>query len=362
MKREFVFKKVNGIMIITLWHITFEQKGIQAVLRPKVPDCSIPGENVSDARISLAPTINECIRGVGNEAYFSVNNRRIYAYKIVVDENDNDLYDFRYLYRNNLVSDAMLTHEYWYMTPVVPKEVRIYEVKCNETKKYTIIENKQIDRVKNILSEINYNDNIPETLSAFEIVNYFLDETAVKYVKSKLNHKVYDYNEDDQSYKIYKQLWGKAPEMFHNENDYYETSYIEKSKIKAVGVCKNFLIIEEMFSLCELLKVCDSGEFLLSTWKLIDKRYIGNYGCHLLLITDATQIPLALLYYDESNSKIHISAFEVATSVRDIGLGTIIMREVFDKYKIDTNDVILEPLNEEAERFWQKLGVKCSLY
>ena len=121
--------------MIELWHVTFEEKGIQAVLRPKVPDCSIIGENVSTSRISLAPTVNECIRGLGQEAAFTMCKKRICAYKIVVNENDACLYNYEYLYRNNLVGDALLTHEYWYMKPIFPKEVLIYEVQCLGTKR-----------------------------------------------------------------------------------------------------------------------------------------------------------------------------------------------------------------------------------
>lgn len=75
-------------MMLALWHITFVEKGLQAVLRPKTPDYSAPGENVEINRISLAPTINECIKGLGNENDFNTKERKIYAYKILVEEGD----------------------------------------------------------------------------------------------------------------------------------------------------------------------------------------------------------------------------------------------------------------------------------
>lgn len=52
----------------------------------------------------------------------------------------------------------------------------------------------------------------------------------------------------------------------------------------------------------------------------------------------------------------------MANSVRGIGLGTAIMKLILRKNQIDVNKIILEPLNRESERFWNKLGVKCSLY
>lgn len=33
-------------MMLTLWHITLVEKGLQAVLRAKTPDYFAPGENV----------------------------------------------------------------------------------------------------------------------------------------------------------------------------------------------------------------------------------------------------------------------------------------------------------------------------
>lgn len=62
--------------MLALCHITFVTKGLQAVLRPKTPDYSAPGENVEINRISLVPTINECIRGLGNENAFHTKKEK----------------------------------------------------------------------------------------------------------------------------------------------------------------------------------------------------------------------------------------------------------------------------------------------
>lgn len=88
----------------------------------------ILGENVEINRISLAPTINECIRGLENEDTFNTKVRKIYAYKIFVEEGDKNLYDSDYLYYNDLVKDALLTHEYWYTKTICPQEVFMCEV------------------------------------------------------------------------------------------------------------------------------------------------------------------------------------------------------------------------------------------
>lgn len=54
--------------------------------------------------------------------------------------------------------------------------------------------------------KFNYTETIPSTISAFEIVNYLLDEKTVELVKSDLRHEVVDYTKDDQFYIIYTTL------------------------------------------------------------------------------------------------------------------------------------------------------------
>ena len=48
--------------------------------------------------------------------------------------------------------------------------------------------------------------------------------------------------------------------------------------------------------------------------------------------------------------------------MRRWGIGTAIIKQFFNEYKVSPNDIILEPLNKKSEKFWKKLGIKCSLY
>mgnify|MGYP007065003405 FL=1 len=159
----------------------------------------------------MATTINECIRGLGNENAFNTKVRKIYAYKIFVEEGDKNLYDSNYLYYNDLVKDALLTNEYWYTKTICPQEVLMCEVSSVEKRKYIIIGSNQTKRLKDILFKLNYTETIPNTISAFEIVNYLLDEKTVELVKSDLQHEVVDYTKDDQSCIIYRKIWKSKP-------------------------------------------------------------------------------------------------------------------------------------------------------
>lgn len=161
---------------------------------------------------------------------------------------------------------------------------------------------------------------------------------------------------------IYRKIWKSKPQMTHYEKDYYEAEYIENCEIKKITRCNKLFEFEEIYSHKRLLEICSSNEFMMATWKLIDEKYIGDFDCHLYVITDATEIPIGLLYYHLFNDKFHISGFEVASTMRRLGIGTAIIKQFFNEYKVSSNDIFLEPLNKESEKFWKKLGIKCSLY
>lgn len=246
------------------------------------------------------------------------------------------------------------------MKSLVPRQVLKCEVSNVKTKGYTIIEDEKNDRLRNILAKIDYNEIIPEEMSAFEIVNYLLDKETVEKVKSKLKHRVYEYGEEDNAYMLYKKIFGKEPQMFDYVNDYYEACYIESCEIKEIVQCKDLFEINEINSRKELLRICEEN-YLLSAWKLINEDYIGDNDCYLYQFTDSNQLSIALLYYYKMDNKVHIAAFEVEKSLRGKGLGMSIMKRFFAEKKINTKNVILEPLNENVVEFWKKLGVKCTL-
>lgn len=159
----------------------------------------------------------------------------------------------------------------------------------------------------------------------------------VELVKSDLQHEVVDYTKDDQSYIIYRKIWKSKPQMTHYEKDYYEAKYIENCEIKKITRCNKLFEFEEIYSHKRLLEICSSNEFMMATWKLIDEKYIGDFDCHLYVITDATEIPIGLLYYHLFNDKFHISGFEVASTMRRLGIGTVIIKQFFNEYKVSLN-------------------------
>ena len=265
---------------------------------------------------------------------------------------------------SNILPDDIISNILNGSLPVFPHEDLGIIVDENELIHYMnhAVLYKEVGDGQYILFKFNYTETIPSTISAFEIVNYLLDEKTVELVKSDLQHEVVDYTKDDQSYIIYRKIWKSKPQMTHYEKDYYEAEYIENCEIKKITRCNKLFEFEEIYSHKRLLEICSSNEFMMATWKLIDEKYIGDFDCHLYVITDATEIPIGLLYYHLFNDKFHISGFEVASTMRRLGIGTAIIKQFFNEYKVSSNDIFLEPLNKESEKFWKKLGIKCSLY
>ena len=60
--------------------------------------------------------------------YFQEDTLDVKVYKIVVDENDEQLISWEQLYLNGLVDDAALTHEYWYKSKLIPVEYNEYRI------------------------------------------------------------------------------------------------------------------------------------------------------------------------------------------------------------------------------------------
>lgn len=88
----------------------------------------------------------------------------------------------------------------------------------------------------------------------------------------------------------------------------------------------------------------------------VQRKIYDNYIKHKYDTNKIEELSEKYVYHDE-----HISV-EVASTMRRLGIGTAIIKQFFNEYKVSSNDIFLEPLNKESEKFWKKLGIKCSLY
>ena len=183
----------------------------------------------------MAPSIIQCLRALEIYKYFQEDTLDVKVYKIVVDENDEQLISWEQLYLNGLVDDAALTHEYWYKSKLIPVEYNEYRISECVKKRYIIISSKEKMRIKEIIETMGVCFDRLEKYNAFQIMNEWLprqSETFQEQVKKKLTHKVEEYTEG--SAEIYKKIFGNIPERFREEKDFREIEYLEKCKIEYI--------------------------------------------------------------------------------------------------------------------------------
>ena len=121
-----------------LYHITSLEKPIQSILIPKIPDETEIGENYTEKRICLAPSILECLKSAEIVSKFDDEVGLVRVYKVKINEDDPNLVGWNKLYEEGLVPDAALTHEYWYKKPIMPIECSVYRVSGWTKKEYII--------------------------------------------------------------------------------------------------------------------------------------------------------------------------------------------------------------------------------
>ena len=176
-----------------LYHVTLFNKPTQEILIPRIPGDTSIGEEVKTNRICLAPSIIKCLRALEIYKYFQEDTLDVKVYKIVVDENDEQLISWEQLYLNGLVDDAALTHEYWYKSKLIPVEYNEYRISECVKKRYIIIPSKEKMRIKEIIETMGVCFDRLEKYNAFQIMNEWLprqSETFQEQVKEKLKLKI----------------------------------------------------------------------------------------------------------------------------------------------------------------------------
>ena len=133
-----------------LYHITSLEKPIQSILIPKIPDETEIGENYTEKRICLAPSILECLKSAEIVNKFDDEVGLVRVYKVKINEDDPNLVGWNKLYEEGLVPDAALTHEYWYKKPIMPIECSVYRVSGWTKKEYIIVDAVQKEQIKKI--------------------------------------------------------------------------------------------------------------------------------------------------------------------------------------------------------------------
>ena len=170
-----------------LYHITSLEKPIQSILIPKIPDETEIGENYTEKRICLAPSILECLKSAEIVNKFDDEVGLVRVYKVKINEDDPNLVGWNKLYEEGLVPDAALTHEYWYKKPIMPIECSVYRVSGWTKKEYIITCNyDNVNYVNNVLKDEDIINKTFNNLITYEVL--IDNEKAIK-IKDLLNNK-----------------------------------------------------------------------------------------------------------------------------------------------------------------------------
>ena len=345
-----------------LYHITSLEKPIQSILIPKIPDETEIGENYTEKRICLAPSILECLKSAEIVNKFDDEVGLVRVYKVKINEDDPNLVGWNKLYEEGLVPDAALTHEYWYKKPIMPIECSVYRVSGWTKKEYIIVDAVQKEQIKKILFEMKLYDGQIEKWSAFDIVNYWLPlhgEIWVERFKQRLVHSVIDYT--PESAKMYESLFGEKPKLSHEEQDFHINKYLETCTIvKESSKEKTDLFqFEKCYS--EEIKIYKKEYKLILAWEFILPDFVWRNNAYLWKIKDSFGNITAFLYYFiEQSGKYNISCLEVVPFMRNQGMGEKIIKQFFDMNSINPRDIRVEPPNLATAKFWRKCGVECS--
>ena len=212
---------------MTLWN-----KERQDVLVPRIPDISGPHEEVITERISLAPTIRECISGMGDLGVWNEGNL-IRVYMVNMDENDTNLVDWKTLYESGKVHDTPLTHEYWYKDSIVPVSYFEYRVDSIKTKSHFVIKAEEKDRVISIITEvgIGISDEM-KSKTALEILEHYRSFDCIEAIKSRLVHKEMLY--DENGIEMYRKIFKEEPKQFEEIPDYFEMKYVDDCNLTRI--------------------------------------------------------------------------------------------------------------------------------
>lgn len=147
-------------MSVTLYHVSYDlSEPLHKEFIPRIPNNTVNEEDESILRICFSDSIQGCIRAISGYPKTDSGHVDVIVWKHVFQNND-DLYDWKYLYSHNLVPDAAVTHEYWYTKKIV-LDGALYRISNIE---HRILYSFQPKYKKNILQILsNYIDNLDYT-------------------------------------------------------------------------------------------------------------------------------------------------------------------------------------------------------
>lgn len=198
-------------MAIKLYHVSFElSESLHKEFIPKIPDNTIRGENEEIPRICFSDSIQGCIRGIKGYPKMDSPYAEIIVWEHEFLESDN-LYDWRYLYENNLVPDAAVTHEYWF-TERITLDGSKYRISDIEHRVLYSFPMKYKEEILQILSDYVEDLTIFENIDPCTIINEWvpehLDSFDVMDIIERMKEAVSYEEETQESEELWKSVFG----------------------------------------------------------------------------------------------------------------------------------------------------------
>ena len=217
-----------------LYHVSFDlSEPFYKEFTPKVPQNCINGEDENIPRICFSDSIKGCIRAITGTPKTDEGYVDIIVWEYDFGES-HSLYDWKYLYVNNLVPDAAVTHEYWY-TERISLCGSYYRISEMESKILYSFEPKYKESILEILSEYLTDLNIFNNVDPCTIINEWVPEYLSDYeveIVDKMKEAVSVIEEKPED-ELEKQIWGeKRSTYLHKVPDYDSTEMLISYKIE----------------------------------------------------------------------------------------------------------------------------------
>lgn len=95
-------------------------------------------------------------------------------------------------------------------------------------------------------------------------------------------------------------------------------------------------------------------------WSHISEEYVWQNDAYLYKVSNINHEIVALIYYYRYLDKIFISCLEVVNAYRSLRIGQWVVESLIKRENIERNKIVVEPLSEDATRFWNRMGIQCS--
>jgi len=166
---------------IKLYHISYDlSEPLDKKFIPKIPSNPATGEDESIPRICLCDSIEGCINAAEDKLgnYEDTDIATIIVWEKEFSLLDDKLICWQQLYEDDLVPDAALTHEYWYLEPLhmkgsLYKILNVNDAISNKKIVY-IIKPKYKEKVLYILADYGINLDGIKNIDLYTLINEWL--------------------------------------------------------------------------------------------------------------------------------------------------------------------------------------------